>query len=404
MNYFLFALKNLRKKGIRSWLTLLGICIGIAAVVSLISLGSGLKLAIISQFGVASTEIISVQAGGFGFSLPGSDVVTPLTRSDVRAINQLSSVEFAVARNIETVKIEYNDMLVITSASSIEEDYEDELYEIMDVGTQYGRLLKSGDSGKIILGNSFYDKDSNGFGKDITPGKDILVNDESFEVIGILEKKGSLTYDGIVFVYDDELEELGGYGDDVDLITVKVRDKDFIDKAKEDIEKLMRNRRDVDVGSEDFVVSTPESSLSQVNQILDAIQIFVIIIASISIIIGAVGIINTMTTSVLERRKEIGIMKSIGARNSQIFAQFFVESGFLGLVGGIFGILLGVLLGYFGTSAINSFFGVDASPEINFFLIFFSLFGSFLIGITAGVFPAMKAAKQNPVHALRGES
>jgi putative ABC transport system permease protein len=105
MNYFLFALRNLKRKGVRSWLTLLGICIGIAAVVSLISLGNGLQSAVLSQFGVSSTEVISVQASG-GFGVPGYGVVTPLTTDDVRAINGLGSVDYAFAENIATVSAE----------------------------------------------------------------------------------------------------------------------------------------------------------------------------------------------------------------------------------------------------------------------------------------------------------
>ncbi len=404
MNYFLFALRNLKRKGIRSWLTLIGIFIGIAAVVSLMSLGDGLKIAVTSQFGIESTEIISVQAGGSSFSAPGSDVVKPLTKSDVRAINELSSVEFAVGRTIETIKLEYNDVVQITSAVSIDEEYEKELYSIMDIDAEFGRLLKPGDSKKVLLGNNFYNADTNGFDKTLTAGKEILVNGESFNVVGILNKKGSFIYDASVMIFDKDLEELAGYGENVDIISIKVHNKDFISKAKEDIEKLLRERRNVDVGSEDFVVSTPESTLSQVNQVLDAIQIFVIIIASISILIGAVGIINTMTTSVLERRREIGIMKSIGARNSQIFLQFFIESGFLGIIGGAVGIIFGTLIGYFGTLTINNFFGATTLPRINFSLIFFSLLGSFVIGSAAGIFPAMKAARQNPIHALREES
>ncbi len=403
MNYFLFAFKNLKRKGIRSWLTLLGICIGIAAVISLISLGNGLKIAVTSQFGVSSTEVISVQAGGYGLSIPGSGVVNPLTKDDVRAINGLTSVEFAIGRNIETLKLEYNNKLRIVPAYSIAEGYEKEIYDISDLEAEYGRLLKKGDSGKVILGYNFYDGATNDLGKTITPGKEILLNEKSFKVVGILKKKGSFLNDGSIFMYDKELEELANYGDTVDIITVKVRNKDLIDKAKEDIETLMRKRRNVKIGSEDFTVSTPASSLSQVNQILDAIQIFIIVIASISILIGSVGIINTMTTSVLERRREIGIMKSVGARNSQIFEQFFIESGFLGLIGGMFGTILGLLLGYVGTIAINNFLGANTHPEINFFLIFFALIGSFSIGAAAGIFPAMKAAKQNPVQALTEE-
>ena len=172
--------------------------------------------------------------------------------------------------------------------------------------------------------------------------------------------------------------------------------------CKQDIEKLLRQRRNVNLGEEDFKVTTSEATLKTVNQVLSAIQIFIIIIASISILVGSIGIVNTMTTSVLERKKEIGIMKSIGARNSQIFLQFFVESGFLGLVGGILGIIFGIFIGYLGTMGINNWLGTEIQVQINFTLIFFTLLGSFLIGAIAGIIPAMNAAKQNPVEALQG--
>ena len=164
----------------------------------------------------------------------------------------------------------------------------------------------------------------------------------------------------------------------------------------------MRKTRDVKKGEEDFEVSTPDAALSQVNDVLTGVQIFIVMIASISIIVGAIGIINTMTTSVLERRKEIGIMKAIGARNSDIFFQFFIESGLMGLVGGIVGVIIGVLIGYMGTVGINNFVGSESEPSISLVLISLTLFGSFIIGSIAGIIPALRAARQNPVDALRG--
>ena len=401
MNYFSFAIRNIQKKKIRSWLTLIGICIGIAAVVSLISLGGALKLAINSQFGISSTELITIQAGGGDFGPPGYDVVKPLTKSDVRAVNSLGSVEFAFPRNIETISVEYNNKLIFRSALSVPEGYEKEFYDILNLEVESGRFLKSGDSKRVLIGSNLADGSRNEFDRAIVPGRRISILGEDFVVTGVLKKKGSFMVDGVVFIYDNELENLANYGDNVDIIAVKVRNKDLIERAKEEIGRLMRSRRGVKVGEENFRISTPEASLQQVNQILDTIQIFIIIIASISIIVGAVGIINTMTTSVLERRKEIGIMKSIGARNSQIFTQFFFESGFLGLIGGGLGVLLGISLGYIGTTALNSFIRISAAPQINFSLIFFSLIGSFLIGSLAGIFPAMRAARQNPIKALR---
>ena len=402
MNYFTLAYRNLRKKGLRSYLTLLGICIGILAVVSLITLGSGLKIAVGSQFGVSSTELISVEASGGLLGPPGSDVVNPLTKNDLEEIKKLSSVKGAIGRKIETGKLEFNNKVVFGYASNIP-DGEDRkfIYEQLEAKPLAGRLLKDGEIGKVFLGYNFY-ADKVGLGKIIIPGNKVKIQDKEFEVVGILEKKGSFIFDNLVYMNEKDLQDLFNYEDSLDYIDVLPTDKENIEKTKEDIEKLLRRLRDVDIGSEDFKVSTPEASLKQVNSILNAIQIFVIIIASISIFVGAIGIINTMGTSVLERKKEIGIMKAIGAKNSQIFMQFFIESGFLGLIGGGIGIILGISLGYFGVLGINNFIGSDIQPQINFFLIFFSLVGSFTIGALAGILPAMKAAKQNPVEALRG--
>jgi putative ABC transport system permease protein len=201
---------------------------------------------------------------------------------------------------------------------------------------------------------------------------------------------------------ENSLQDLINYGDDIDVIVVQVKDKSLMNKTKNKIEEVLRKTRDVKLGEENFEVSTPEASLATVNNILAGIQAFIIIIASVSIIVGAVGIVNTMTTSVLERRKEIGIMKAIGAKNSQVFLQFFIESGLLGLIGGIVGIVLGGLIGFAGINGINQFLGSEAQPNMNFVFLLSVLVGSFLIGAIAGIAPALQAANQNPVEALRG--
>ncbi|MBD3164838.1 FtsX-like permease family protein [Candidatus Woesearchaeota archaeon] len=402
-DYFLIAWKNLIHKKLRSWLTVIGILIGVVAVVSLISLGEGLKVAINSQFGVSSTEVITVQAGGLsGYGPPGTGVVNPVTRDDAKEIENINSVERTITRNVESIKIEYNDKVSFGYATNLPDgDDRRFVYDQIEIEAEKGRLLKDGDRGEVLLGYNYIEED-NQFDKKILPDDTIRIQDEEFNVVGVAEKKGSLIFDNIVYFNEDDLDKLLDLGDEVDIIAVKVKNKELIDEAKEDIEKLLRKRRDVDEGEEDFEVSTPEAALSTVNQILLAVQIFIAMIASISIVVGSIGIINTMTTSVLERRREIGIMKSIGARNSDIFLQFFVESGLMGLLGGVIGAILGVTIGYFGTSAINNFVGSDASPQINLLLILLTLFGSFLIGAAAGILPALKAARQNPVDVLRG--
>jgi putative ABC transport system permease protein len=400
-DYFSIAFKNLKHRGIRSWLTLLGIFIGVMAVVALMSLGSGLKLAVSSQFGVSATELITVQAGGLSYGPPGSYVANPLTIDDLETIQKISSVKQAIRRNMDSGKLEYNNHLIFGYAASVPSGEDRKfLYEQLELETIEGRLLKDGDSGKVVLGYNFY-ANKVGLEKPVLVGKKVLIQDEEFEVVGIADKQGSLIYDNIVLMNEADMKNLFNYGDVVDIISVQPRDKNSLDKTKEDIEKVLRDKRDVEIGKEDFQVSTPESSLAQINKILNGIQIFIAIVASISILVGAIGIVNTMTTSVLERRREIGIMKAIGATNFQIFIQFFIEASLLGLIGGFLGALCGASIGFVGTMGINAWIGAQVQPAISFWLIFFSLLGSFLLGGLAGILPALDAAKQNPVEAIR---
>jgi len=401
-DYFSLAFKNLKKRGIRSWLTLLGIFIGITIVVALISLGQGLRTGITSQFGTASTELITIQAGGVtGFGPPGSGVVNPLTEQDVEDIERLDTVERAIGLIIPSIKVEYKDEQIISFAISVPSgENRDFYYDLSELEIEKGRLLEDGDTNKILLGHNFY-SGTGGFSKKIEPGDTITISDRDFRVVGILERAGSFITDGGIYINQDYLQDLIGNGDEVDVIDAKVKNKDLIDKAKEDIEEVLRKNRDVDKGEEDFTVQTPEAALRTVNQILGGVQVFVVMIASISIIVGAIGIVNTMTTSVLERKREIGIMKAIGAKNSDIFLQFFIEAGLLGLVGGIAGIILGASIGYLGTLALNNFLGVISRPQIDIILITSALAGSFIIGSISGIAPAIKAARQDPVKALR---
>jgi putative ABC transport system permease protein len=403
LDYLILALKNLEHRGIRSWLTLLGIFIGVTAVVSLMSLGAGLQAAVGAQFGISSTQVLTVQAGGLNaYGPPGSGAVNKLTTDDVEAIERLSSVEMAIPRIVSSGKMEFNDIVAFGMAISVPDGEKRKFaYEVMDLEIEVGRMLKDGDVNKVMLGYNF-GRNGDIFGKPVVPGKSVLVQDEKFVVAGILEKTGSFMIDSMVMMNDAPLRDLMDYGDDVDIIAVKARAEDMMDRAKEDIEKLMRKRREVDEGEEDFEVSTPEAMMETVNSILGGVQAFIIIIASISILVGALGIVNTMTTSVLERRAEIGIMKAIGATNGQIFIQFFFESGMLGFIGGLTGVICGTLIGVAGIVGINGFLGSELSPIIDFVLIGGALVGSFVVGAVAGIVPAMNAAKQNPVEALRG--
>jgi putative ABC transport system permease protein len=403
-DYAVFSLKNLRSRRLRSWLTMIGIFIGIAAVVSLIGLGEGLRLAITSQFGFLGPDVLAVQASGIAFAgPPGSAVAKPLSDDLVEKVGKVNGVETAFNRYIESGTLEFNDRQNIGIAGSAPEGDTRKTFETMlNLKASEGRLLKDGDGKKVVLGNNFLKDDA--FGKGIKVGDRVLLNGIIFEVVGILEKKGSFIFDNIVMVNEETMiDVLGIDKKKVSAIAIKVKDKDKIIQVKEDIEKVMRKERNVEKGQEDFQVQSPQQILETLNSTLFAVNLFVYIIAAISLAVGGIGIMNTMYTSVLERKKEIGIMKSIGAKNSAIFAIFFMESGLLGMVGGIIGLLIGMSLAY-GISALGRMFLGSGliQASIPLWLIFLALSISFLLGSLFGVLPAYQASKLNPVDSLRG--
>lgn len=402
-DYLIYSVRNLRHRGLRSWLTMIGIFIGIAAVVSLIGLGEGLRIAIMSQFGFLGPDVLGVQASGIAFAgPPGTGVVEPLSNKLAGEIEKINGVEAAFNRYIESITVEFNDRQDIGIAGSVpEREYRKILETMVNLKVEDGRLLKDSDSRKVVLGNNFKKDDK--FGKSITVGDKILINNVDFEVVGILEKKGSFIFDNVVLMNEQTMfDVVGNKEEEVNVIAVKVDDVNRINEVKENIEKLLRKERNVKKGEENFVVQSPQQILEALNSTLFAVQLFVYIIAAISLAVGGIGIMNTMYTSVLERTKEIGVMKSIGAKNSAIFTIFFVESGLLGMIGGIIGIILGIAFA-FGLSALGrAFLGSDLiQASISPFLIIGALLFSFALGTAFGMLPAYQASKLNPVDSLR---
>lgn len=402
-DYFKIVVSNLSKRKVRSYLTMIGIFIGIAAVVSLIGLGEGLKVAIKAQFGFLGTNVLSVQASSMGLTgPPGVGAPTPLTDNLADKIAKIDNVEAAINRYIKTGTLEFNEVQGIGMAMSMPSgDNRKIVEEMINVKTEQGRLLKDEDKRKVLLGYSFTDPDAWG-GRGISAGDRVLISGITYEVVGIMKKKGSFMLDNAVLINEETL--LDDFGDDgtVNVIGVKVKDEAKILKTKEDIEKLLRKERGVKKGEENFEVQSPQQIIESLESTLFAVQLFVYIIAAISLIVGGIGITNTMYTSVLERTKEIGIMKAIGARNSSIFTIFFIESGLLGMVGGIIGIILGLMLSYGMAAAGRAALGAELiQAHVSFGLIIGSLFFSFFVGLAAGIVPAVQAAKKRPVDALR---
>ncbi|HLD12411.1 MAG TPA: ABC transporter permease [Candidatus Nanoarchaeia archaeon] len=392
---------SLKNRRVRSWLTMIGIFIGIAAVVSLIGLGEGLRAGVMNQFNFLSTDILSVTASGTGNGPPGTGVVAPLTKKNVEDIDTIPGVDFAIGRMIENARVEFNgraDFTFVTSLPEYDVPAFKELHRIAGFELAQGRLLSARDTRQVVLGYNYGKADE--FGMPVEPRDRLIIQGREFDVVGLLKKKGSFIVDNVVLMTEEQVKNLFGT-ESYDLIAVKVRSVEEMSLVKVRIENYLRRVRDVDVGEEDFAVESPEQALKDLDATLFAIQLFVYVIAGISIVVGGIGIANTMYTSVVERTREIGIMKSIGARNPDIFWLFFLESGFLGLVGGLVGVVVGTGLAL-GLAKVAQVFGSDlVQVTISLPLIFGALLFSFVIGSVAGILPALQASRLHPVDALR---
>jgi putative ABC transport system permease protein len=401
-DYLKLSLEGLKKRGLRSWLTMLGIFIGIAAVVSLISLGQGLELAVGEQFQALGADRITVQAKGLGFGPPGQSVANPLTKTDLQTVQRTQGVKEAAARMIEQVIVQNGEVARPLYIASIPDNSDERnlVLKLLNNEIELGRELQSSDQKKVVVGYNFYDREL--IGKIIRPRDKILIQGVEFEVVGVYKRAGSFQTDGAIVMNEKDLRELLNKPNDYSAILAVASNIDEMDETVDRVARNLRKERGVELGREDFEVQTSQQTLESISIILTAITIVIVGIAGISLVVGGIGIMNTMYTSVLERTKEIGIMKAIGAKNSNIFTLFFIESGLLGMAGGIIGIILGILLAkaveIIGTVAIGTNL-LKANFTIE--LLLGALLFSFIIGTLAGTLPARGAAKLKPVDALR---
>lgn len=401
-DFLKIALKSLLKRKIRTWLTMIGIFIGIATVVSLISLGQGLENAVIQQFQGLGADRIVVQAKGMGGGPPGTNVAVPLTDDDLDVIRNSRGVKLAAGRLLRPVQISFEDESTFGYVASMPEDSKerDFINDVTNYKIEVGRDIRPGEKYKAVLGYNFMEKPL--LGRELRVGDIIEIQNTEFEIVGFYEKLGSFQVDGTVVINENVAREILDEPRTIDVIQAAAVNPDNTDDVAKEIIFNLRKARDVKEGKENFTVETSQQILDSLKKVLSFVTYFLVAIAAISIIVGAVGITNTMYTSVLERTKEIGIMKAIGARNSDILTIFLFESGLLGLVGGMIGVAFGAGLALLvevlaGAAMGEGFIQASFSPM----LIIGALLFAFLLGVAAGTIPAYNASKMNPVDALR---
>jgi putative ABC transport system permease protein len=395
-DYFMLAVRTFTHQKKRTLLTLIGIVIGISAVVSLISLGQGLSDSIDKQFEAIGSNRVFVQAGG-----GGSLTTNKLTDKDLRAIEGVNGVDSVGTAIFKMAKLKYGKESKFTFVIGVDSGSSGKsVLETFGAALDIGRDIEGDDD--VLLGYDIWGKDF--FNHAPALGDKVSIEGKRFTFVGGAEKLGNPNDDSQVYLSVGAAKKVFNISDnELDYILVTVKDGVKPSDVADRIKKALRKTRDVEKGDEDFSAQTSEEIIKTFGTVLTIIQIILISIAAISLLVGGVNIMNTMYTSVLERTNEIGIMKAIGAQNKDIFFVFLIESGILGLVGGIVGIGLGIgmskLVAY---GAAASGWSIISAVFPLYLLIGAFLF-SFVVGAAAGTLPAIQASKLKPVDALRYE-
>ncbi len=393
-----YSLRNLKQRKARSFFTLLSIFMGITTIFIFISFGLGLYAYIGELSGSSSADKVLIMSKGSG--LAGLDTAFGLTKDEVKAVENVPGVFEATGSYFKAAEVEYRDEQIYTLIGSYDPKVP-LVMEIFGIQQSEGRMLKPGDEKHILVGYNYQVKDKI-FPDALDVNSKINVNDVDFKVVGFLEEIGNPQDDAQVFVTNDFMEEMYDENLSYNWVVAKV-DLKNIDEVKEKIEKTLRKERDLEEGKEDFFVQTFDEMIEGYSSALDIVIGFVVLIALISVLVSAVNTANTMITSVIERIKEIGVIKSIGAKNKTILGIFLFESSFLGFVAGVIGVLLGWGLSALGGAILNNVGYGFLQPSFSPWLFVGCIAFATITGAISGVFPAYKASKINPVDALRYE-
>ncbi len=395
-----YSIKGLKYRALRSWLTILGVVIGISVIVVLVSLGQGITGFVNKEMeGFGPNNIMVMPGSSMPSSGPGPGQAATkgkLYKNDMDRLSRLEGIELMTPFLYGVFSVSYKEEFGTFTISGVEPENYAEAFPSMKIAQ--GRMLKSGDRRVIVIG----DKIAKGlFNEDLQVGSLVKIRDRKFKVIGVMERTGG-TFDdtdtSVIAPFED-IEELMSAsiskGEIAGILLVMKKGTD-ISGAEEDSKEILRNAHKVREGEEDFMVISAESISGQIGAITGMLTAFLGAIAGISLFVGGITVANTMFMSVLERVKEIGTLKSIGATSGDLLFIFLFESASIGLLGGVIGIAAGLVLVF-----LLSLVGVPVAPSIE--LVGFCLAFSVALGAVSGFLPARQAAKMNAVDALRYE-
>jgi len=399
------ALESLSANKLRAGLTILGIVIGVAAVIAMLAVGTGAQETILGSISGIGTNLLFVFQGNFQLDVPNEQ---PLTLGDVQAFSdvfQAPHIEAVAPTISNNLSIVFEGIQTQSEVSGVTPEFE----SVRSYGLLEGEFINdehvNGRASVALIGPEVADKLFDR--RDFITGETIRIDGQPFRVIGVLEPKGGGSFgsqDNVVLVPISTARArlINRERDHVDVIYAQAIDATSVPIAREEIAQILRTRHRTKLGADDFTVFTQEDFLSVAGTITNVFTIFLGGIAAISLLVGGIGIMNIMLVSVTERTKEIGLRKAVGARKMDILIQFLTESILLSLFGGIVGIIFGwIISAVVGRIAAAS--GTPFQPSVGLDAILLATLFSTAVGLFFGIYPANRAASLEPVEALRYE-
>src|SRR3989339_890890 len=386
----------------RSGLTILGIVIGIGSVIAMVSIGQGASGQITSSIEGLGSNLLTVSPGvaqqGSGFVSAGRGSAQTLKNDDVDVIRQIAGVAYISPERQGRYQIVATGNNTNSTVIGVSPEYA----MVRNVSVTDGSFITEANLrsvGRIAVLGPTVAQDLFGEGNDPV-GKTIRINKLNFKVIGVTQTKGSAGFfnpDDTIFVPLTTMQKILAGSDFISTIAISVDSKNLMPQVQEEATLSLAQKHRVDPQSPDFSIISQADILGTLTQVTDTFTIFLAAVAGISLIVGGIGIMNMMLTTVTERTREIGLRKAIGAKRKDISSQFLIEALMLTFFGGFIGIILGWVISFIITKT-----GI-IQTEVSLFSVLLAFGVSAAIGIIFGYYPARRAAGLNPIEALRYE-
>lgn len=397
------ALASLRSSKWRSFLTMLGIIVGVVSVVTTVSIGEGVKHQVADQINQYGPDLITVRPGKVvnrdangnvtGYNALGLVGSGSLNESDWHGMQKLKNVRFVVPMNLVPGVIEvgegrkYADGLVIGSPPGVP--------DVLNQQLAYGSFYEADSRDAAVIGKRIAERV---FQENVPVGKSFQFRGRNFIVRGVFDEfpTSPLTpnadYNNAVFIPYDVSKEVAGGQTHIYQVLLKPSDPKSAAQLASDVRSSLRAAR---AGQEDFTVLKQDENLALAGSLLSLLTAMIAAVAAVSLVVGGIGIMNIMLVSVSERTKEIGVRKAVGATNQQILSQFMLEAAVLSFVGGVVGVFVSLVVNY----CLRIF--TDIQPVITLPIVLIATAVSLIVGVVFGVTPALRAARKDPIEALR---